>query len=103
MSMLVAYKEDGEIIATLDFCVVRDNDGNVIGVIDFAETEASGTELTNIWRVDGAIGSGSVPEKMDSRIYNYKVEVDDAFTTKKARGERPERRIKRLVRKSLED
>lgn len=73
LSMLIAYNLIGEVIATLDYMVARDESGKVIGLIDFAVQEATGG-LTDVWNIGGAAGSGTWPEWLGSGAYDFKVE-----------------------------
>lgn len=71
--MLLAYDASGRVVATLDFLVSLDENGDPRGLVDFAEVEAAG-ELTDVWRVDGAVGSGTWPEWLGSRASEFRVE-----------------------------
>lgn len=76
LTMLIAYNADGEVIATLDYMAARDENGEVIGLIDFSAHEEAGGKLTDVWNVDGAVGSGTWPEWIGSKAHDFKVEVD---------------------------
>lgn len=71
--MLIAYDANGEVVATLDHVVARNEEGHVIGLVDFAAQEEAG-ELLDIWRVPDAVGSGTWPEWLGSRAYDFKIE-----------------------------
>lgn len=78
LRMLVAYDADGNVIATLDHMVARDEEGNVIGLVDFEAHESNGGQLTDIWNVSGAVGSGTWPEWLGAAAIDFKAEVDPA-------------------------
>jgi len=68
--MVLAYGEDGRIIATLDGIF---SDGEAV---DLADHEASGGKLRQWWEVSGAIGSGTWPEQLGGEAHQYRVELD---------------------------
>lgn len=72
MATLIAYAEDGRIIATLD--------GIWRGVkaVDLEASEAAGDKLRAHWDVSGAVGSGSWPENLGAAALDYRVELDPA-------------------------
>lgn len=90
---LVAYDASGQIVATLDHAVARDEDGNVIGLIDFVAHEEAGGRLRDIWESSAAVGSGTWPEWLGGRAYDFKVELDPNPGPARAR-------IKALVHKT---
>jgi hypothetical protein len=94
MAVLIAYDAAGRVIATLDHVIARDDAGAVIGLVDFAATEAAGVPLTNVWTVAGAVGSGHWPGELPAPPSALVVEVDPAFSIGKKPGKRPERRIR---------
>ena len=67
--MVLAYGEDGRIIATLDGIF---SDGEAV---DLADHEASGGKLRQWWEVSGAIGSGTWPEQLGGEAHKYRVET----------------------------
>ena len=73
MSRLVAYDSSGNVIATLDTLVRRDENG-MLAVIDFDAHEQSGRRLREIWDVAGAVGSGTWDSGEDS-LHDYRVEL----------------------------
>lgn len=75
LSMLLAYDADGNVVATLDYLVARDDAGEVTGLVDFEAHEAAGGELTDVWRVDGAKGSKTWPEWIGGRAHDFRVEL----------------------------
>ncbi len=77
LSMLIAYDAGGAVVATLDYMVARDDDGTVIGLIDFEAHEAAGGKLRDIWNVDRAVGSGTWPEWLGARAHDFAVELED--------------------------
>lgn len=86
LTMLIAYDENGDVVATLDHMVARDEDGNVVGLVDFESHEEADGSLTDVWQVGNAVGSGTWPEWIGSKAYEFKVE-------------REGKRIKALVHK----
>lgn len=76
MSMLLAYNAAGEVVATLDYMVIRDDAGNVTGLVDFDAHEAAGGELTDVWIVQGATGSKTWPEHLGGSAHAFRVELD---------------------------
>jgi hypothetical protein len=73
LGMLLAYDDEGRVIATLDFLVFMNEQGDPVGLVDFEAAEAAGMELTDIWNVQGAHGSGSWPEWLGSKAQEFKV------------------------------
>ena len=73
LSMLIAFDNAGNVVATLDYLVARDDSGKAVGLVDFAAQEEQG-ELLDVWRVEGAKGSGTWPEHLGGRIHEFKVE-----------------------------
>ena len=61
MKRLVAYDEDGNVVATLDALVARDEDGKAIGLIDFEAHESAGGRLRDVWNVGDAVRSTTAP------------------------------------------
>lgn len=91
--MLLAYDDDGNVIATLSHCVVYDPDtGEPLGLVDFMAHEAAGGEHADIWQVHGEIretdhpekppktwrakGSKAWPEHLGGAAQMFKVELD---------------------------
>jgi hypothetical protein len=73
---LLAYDPTGAVVATLDHMVARDDEGNVVGLIDFAAHEAAGGEHTDIWMHHGAAGSKVWPEWLGGQAHSFRVELD---------------------------
>jgi hypothetical protein len=91
--MLVAYNAAGEVTAILDHLVARDAAGRVIGLVDFAAQEVAG-ELTDVWNVEGAAGSGTWPEWLGAKAHDFRVERANGRITAlvhKSSGQRRER------------
>lgn len=94
--MLIAYDAGGNVLATLDYLVKYDTDEarSPLGLIDFAGHEAAGGKLRDIWEVPGAAGSGTWPEWIGGRAYDFKVELTSKKITAlvhKTSGHRRER------------
>jgi hypothetical protein len=73
---LLAYDAAGNVIATLDWVVQRDANGTPIGVVDFAAHESADGEHTDIWTVQGAVGSKHWPEWLGIGATRFRVELD---------------------------
>ena len=73
--MLVAYDAAGVIIATTSFAVSRDDDGNVLGVVDFQAHEDAGGDNLAIWKVGSAVGSKVWPEGLGGSAHQFRVEL----------------------------
>lgn len=73
---LIAYDSSGNVVATLDHVIAKDEDGNVVGLIDFEAHEAAGGRLRDIWEQSNAVGSGTWPEWIGGRAYDFTVELD---------------------------
>jgi hypothetical protein len=71
---LLAYDANGDVIATLDHVVARDDQGNVVGLVDFEAHEDAGGEHLGIWHVSGAVGSKVWPEWLGGRAHDFRVE-----------------------------
>jgi len=72
---LVAYDASGVILATLDYVVMYDEDGNALGLVDFAAHEAAGGEMTKVWRHSRAVGSKVWPEWLGAAAHGMTVEL----------------------------
>jgi hypothetical protein len=97
--MLIRWNADGDVIATSDVMVQRDENGNVIGFIDFAEVEAEGIPLIELVVTPRAVGAGAWPEWLAHQAQDFRVEVDPDFSMHKPRGQRPDHRVRALVHK----
>lgn len=75
MNPLIAYDADGNIVATLDHMVARNEAGDVIGLIDFAAHEAANGALLDIWNAQGAKGSATWPEYLGIGAHHFRVEL----------------------------
>jgi hypothetical protein len=73
IGMLVAYDASGVIVATLSHMVQTDEEGEVVGMVDFFAAEAGGTRLIEVWRISNAVGSGTWPEWLGSQAHMFKV------------------------------
>ena len=73
---LLAYDASGNVVATLDHLVARDDAGNVAGLVDFSAYEAAGREMTEVWNVGGAVGSKVWPEWLGARAHEFRVELE---------------------------
>lgn len=98
LGMLIAYDDAGDVIATLDHLVARNPQGQVIGLVDFEGCEAAGDPLTDIWRVSGAVGSGSWPEWLGDGAHAYRAELEPDWS--RSRRPRPNHRIRALVHRN---
>ncbi len=95
--MLLAYTADGEVIATLDYLVQYDDDGAPLGMVDFAEHEAAGGSLTDVWSVSTAVGSGTWPEWLGGQARDFRVELEPGWSRSTPRSARSAGRIRTLV------
>jgi hypothetical protein len=77
LCQLLAYDEHGKVVATLSYCVAKDEDGNVVGLIDFEAYESQGAKLRDIWNVSNAVGSATWPEYLGGAAHDFKVELDE--------------------------
>jgi len=106
LSMLVAYDAAGSVIATLDHMVSRNEAGQVVGLVDFATQETQG-ELTDVWNVENAAGSGTWPEWLGSRAHDFTVERSNgriSALVHKASGHRRERaKIEAAIAKRVKE
>lgn len=73
MYPLIAYDAVGNVVATLEHMVAKDDEGRVIGLVDFAAHEAAGGRLSDIWQVSNAIGSGTWPEWLGPAAHGFTV------------------------------
>ena len=69
-AFLVAWNENGDIVATLDGLSV---DGKFI---DLLAAEAGGQKMRDLWLVAGAVGSGTWPVNIGGEAHRYRVELD---------------------------
>lgn len=99
-SMLLAYDAEGNVVATLDYMVARNEAGDVVGMVDFEAHEIAGGELTDIWHNDAAAGSGTWPEWIGGRAHDFRVELEPGWSRSKPRGRRPDHRIRALVHRA---
>lgn len=72
---LIAYDADGNVVATLDHCIQADDDGRVLGLVDFAGHEEAGGEHLAIWEVSNATGSKVWPEWLGAQAHQFRVEL----------------------------
>lgn len=88
LGMLIAYDDDYNVVATLDYGTTRNDQGEVTGLVDFAAHEAAGGEHTDIWTVafrysepDGTVldtaakGSKVWPEYLGGQAHQFRVEL----------------------------
>lgn len=74
--MWLAWDTDGNVVATLDCVTRKDEQGRVIGLVDFASAELAGASLKAvIATVDGAVGSGTWPVWLGVRAHEFRVEI----------------------------
>ena len=66
LAALIAYDADGNVVATLDYMVVRDSEGNATGLIDFEGHELAGGKLRDIWDVSSL--DAPAPEKVRAEV-----------------------------------
>ena len=78
---LLAYDAAGNVVATLDYMVARDDQGNATGLIDFAAHEAAGGRLRDIWDASNATGSGTWPEWLGGGAHAFRVELTGQLIT----------------------
>ena len=76
MKSLLAWNAAGEIVATLAHMVAQDENGNVIGLVDFEAHNAAGGRLRDVWEVSDATGSDTWPEWLGGAAYDFTVELD---------------------------
>ena len=94
LTMLLAYDATGNVIATLDYMTARNDEGDVVGLVDFAAHEEAGGKLRDVWNVAGAAGSATWPEWLGGRAHDFTVELDGTrirALVHKAGGHRRER------------
>jgi hypothetical protein len=77
LSMLIAYDQDGNVVGVMDWCVAKDKNGEVVGLIDFEAHELAGGKLRDIWDKEGAVGSATWPEWLPGAAYEFRVELDE--------------------------
>jgi hypothetical protein len=84
LSSLIAYDDEYNVIATLDYRVLYDDNGAPLGLVDFAAHEAAGGELTDVWHFrygnvgepeTPARGSKVWPEWLGIVAHNFRVEL----------------------------
>ena len=77
--MLLAYLAAGDVVATLNFRVLYDDEWVPLGFVDFLAHEERGGEMTDVWRVeiDGVSAAGSKvwPEWLGGRAHDFRVEL----------------------------
>ena len=85
LGMLIAYDGDGNVVATLDHLVVRDDAGRAVGLLDFQAYEAAGGKFRltpdrpdGVWDVPNAAGSGAWPEWLGGRAHDFRVQMAGA-------------------------
>lgn len=95
---LIAYDAIGKVVATLDHLVAHDEDGGVVGLVDFEAHERSGAALTDVWTVSSAVGSGTWPEWLGAGAHAFTVELEPGWH--RADPSRAPQRIAALVHAS---
>jgi hypothetical protein len=85
--MLIAYDSAGNVIATQDYRTIVDEDGNVLGLADYAGHEEAGGEMTDFWQVTMTEGKGAAavvtpargskawPEYLGAAAHDFRVEL----------------------------
>jgi hypothetical protein len=76
LTSLLAYDAAGEVIATLDYVVAKDENGRTVGLIDFSAHEDAGGKLRDVWYVPDAAGSGTWPEWIGGQAHDFRVELN---------------------------
>jgi len=71
---LIAYDASGNVVATLSYMVVKDDDDEP-GLVDFAAHEEAGGRLREIWENSNAVGSAVWPEWLGGKVYQFTVEL----------------------------
>lgn len=85
LGMLLAYDEDGHVIATLDYLVRYDPvTGEPVGLVDFGAHEDAGGAMTDVWTVEGAKGSKVWPEWLGQRAHEFRVLLEGAPGNRRA-------------------
>lgn len=69
-AFLVAWNENGDIVATLDGLFLEGQ------AVDLLAAEAAGRKMRDLWLVAGAIGSGTWPTNIGGEAHRYRVELD---------------------------
>lgn len=85
---LVAYDAAGNVVGTADYSVLRDDEDNVIGLVDFEAIELSGRPLTELYKPSNAVGCGTWPEWLGVGAHEFRVALG------------PDQRIARLVHRT---
>lgn len=80
LGIAIAWDSEGNIIATLQHLVARDELGNAIGLVDFDVYENAGLKFRlkperpdAIWSVPGALGSAAWPEFLSGMAHDFRV------------------------------
>lgn len=76
LSMLIFWDASGAVVGTLAHLVARDEDGEVLGLVDFEAHERAGGRIREIADVSNATGGGSWPEWLDGGVLDFRVELD---------------------------
>ncbi len=75
LSAMLAYDAAGNVVATMDYAVAKDAQGQVIGLVDFEYYELAG-QLDKVWiQPSQAVGSGTWPEWLGSRAHEFRVQL----------------------------
>jgi len=69
VACLIAWNENGDIVATLDGLYEGPK------AVDVEAREAAGVRLKTFWNVSGAVASGSWPEHLGVLAHDFRVEV----------------------------
>lgn len=106
--MLIAYDIDGNVMATLDYLVARDETGRAVGIVDFVALEDAGGRLRlgpdrphGVWNVPGANGSGSWPEWLGARAHDFRVDVKDGRIVGLIHRDSGKRRSRFLIERAI--
>jgi hypothetical protein len=85
LRQLIAWDAAGNVVATLDHVVAKDEEGKVVGLLDFEAHELAGGRLREIAEVSNAVGSGTWPEWLGSRAHLFRVELDPSPVGQRAK------------------
>lgn len=106
--MLLAYNEDGDVVATLDYLVSYDPDtGDALGLVDFEAVEEAGRPLTDVWEASDAVGSGTWPEWIGTAAHDFKVTRSGGkiirLTHRKSKAKRSRAEVKKAIAAAIRE
>jgi hypothetical protein len=93
LSMLVGWNAAGDIVSTQEFMTIKDENDEILGLVDYEAHEAAGGRMRDITEFPNVVGSATWPEWLGGQAHHFMVELEPNPSPARAR-------IKALVHKT---